>query len=112
MENKKLAQNKSKNLDDELILPKIFIEQEPTRLSSKSAKSFESINSFSNDNPDYNNRSYKDNHKLKNVSFNAKIQVINIHNYKNETRQQYYSKGDEKIEKNIFKNKCELCSIF
>ena len=51
--------------------------------------------------------------KIKRVTFNQKIHIINIHNYKNENKILYYDKNDHENEEEVKKeNKCLSCLIY
>ena len=120
METKKHKnENKHKNNKNTIILPKSYIGQEPIKIKHKRYHSYtEGDIGNGNDNNDQmlENNIYRFNtdRRPKRVSFNKKIQVINIRNYKKENRILYYGKDDEDEEEDPdFKreNKCLLCNI-
>ena len=105
-----------------LVLPKSYIGQEPVKIKHKRYNSLtdDILNkelSSQNSGLEENDMVYRFNtdRKTKRVSFNQRIQVINIRNYKKENRILYYGEDVEKDEDNpnIKKeNKCLTCIIF
>ena len=105
-----------------MVLPKSYIGQEPVKIKHKRYNSLteEILNkelSSQNSGLEENDMVYRFNtdRKPKRVSFNKKIQVINIRNYKKENRILYYGEDVEKDEDNPNikrENKCLTCIIF
>ena len=110
--NKNNDKNEIKKKKNSIILPKSFIAQEPVihgrcrSFGDISAEFFD--NEIDNDSNPYR---FKTDRK-KRVSFNNKIQIINIHNFKNENKILYYGKEDEEKEDIKKENKCISCIIF
>ena len=105
-----------------LVLPKSYIGQEPVKIKHKRYNSLtdDILNkelSSQNSGLEENDMVYRFNtdRKPKKVSFNQKIQVINIRNYKKENRILYYGEDEESDENNHNnkkENKCLTCVIF
>ena len=105
-----------------LVLPKSYIGQEPVKIKHKRYNSLtdDILNkelSSQNSGLEENDMVYRFNtdRKPKKVSFNQKIQVINIRNYKKENRILYYgedAENDENNPNNKKENKCLTCAIF
>ena len=99
-----------------IILPKSYIGQEPVTLRQKRSASITENNLNLNqiegqmDNIPFR---FNTERKMKKVTFNNHIQIINIVNYKNENRILYFG-NDVEDEKEITKkeNKCLSCIIF
>ena len=112
--NGRVPHNKHKN---ELILPKSYIDQQPTTIRpirSYSLSNVSDINNNFNLETDENNiYRFKTERRNKKVSFNKKIHIIKIDNYKNENRKLYYGKDiDEDKKENITtEKKCLSCII-
>ena len=125
--NKFFMESKKHNHDNvhkknTLVLPKSYIGQEPVKIKHKRYNSLtdDILNkelSSQNSGLEENDVVYRFNtdRKPKKVSFNKRIQVINIRNYKKENRILYYGEDAENDEDNhnIKKeNKCLTCFIF
>ena len=114
--NKNHGENEIKKHKKIIILPKSFIAQEPPAINHARSRSFGDISPdfFDNqiDNAIENNPYRFPTERKKRVSFNNKIQIINIHNYKNENKILYYGKEDEEKENNQKETKCISCFIF
>ena len=99
-----------------IILPKSYIGQEPVTFIAKRSASITGKNLNLNQmEGELDNIPFRSNteRKIKKVSFNNHIQIINIVNYKNENRILYFGNQVED-EKEIIKkeNKCLSCIIF
>ena len=116
MESEKLDTN-SIDTKNSITLPKNYIGQDPTVLTHKRANSFtENIfdaNEFDKD-IESNSFRFKTERKKKKVSFNKRIQIINIHNYKYENKILYYGNEVENDDKKYIpkENKCLTCIVF
>ena len=118
MEAKKEMYNENGNKKNKktIFLPKSYIGQEPVTLRAKRSASITENNLNLNeiegqiDNIPFR---YNTERKIKKVTFNNNIQIINIVNYKNENRILYFG-NDVEDEKEIVKkeNKCLSCIIF
>ena len=109
------GEGKHKNHDNKIVLPKSYIGQHK-RYHSFTDEELNNINN-NNDEDNYlanNNYKFNTDRKPKRVSFNKRIQVINIHNYKKENKILYYGNDEENEEENTNvkkENKCLLCMI-
>ena len=109
-------ENGNKKSKKVIILPKSYIGQEPVILRHKrSASITENSLNLNQIEGHIDNIPFRSNteRKIKKVSFNNHIQIINIVNYKNENRILYFGNEIEE-EKEIIKkeNKCLSCIIF
>ena len=116
MEAKKEIYNEKGNKKNKkiIILPKSYIGQEPKTLRAKRSASIIENNLNLNeiegqiDNPFRSNTE----RKIKKVTFNNNIQIINIVNYKNENRILYFGNNVEDQNEIVKKeNKCLSCII-
>ena len=109
-------ENGNKKNKNKIILPKSYIGQKSVMLRTKRSASITEKNLNLNqlegqlDNIPFRSNTER---KIKKVSFNNKIQIINIVNYKNENRILYFG-NEVEDEKDIIKkeNKCLSCNIF
>ena len=117
MERKK---TKHSHRGDKLVLPRSYIGQKPVKIKhircrslteedlkkNKLAKNIESI-----DNTPLGCKTERN--IKKKVSFNNKIQIININNFKNENRFLYFGNDEEdELNSKQKENKCFSCEIF
>ena len=106
---------KHKDHNNKIVLPKSYIGQH-RRYHSHTDEELNKINLDEDNNNDLENNNYRFNtdRKPKKVSFNKRIQVINIPNYKKENKVLYYGNDEENEEENTNikkENKCLLCMI-
>ena len=99
----------------DIVLPKSYIDQEPVTI--KHERSHSLTNSFfeNNINQEIENNNafrFQTERKSKKVSFNKKIQIINIDNFKNGNRMVYEKDFEEdKKENTTRENRCISCII-
>ena len=121
MESKKQKtdNNGNKMNKNVIILPKSYIGQEPIKITHhKRCRSLtDSLNELNNFDDEIEDNPFRcrTERKSKKVTFNKRIHIINIHNYKNENRILYYGNNnyeEEEEEKDKKGNKCLSCSIY
>ena len=115
METKKQkGDGKHKDHNKKIVLPKSYIGLHK-RYHSHTDEELNNINLDLDDNQfDNNNFRFNTDRKPKRVSFNNRIHVINIPNYKKENKTLYYRNDEENEEENSNvkkENKCLLCMI-
>ena len=94
-------------------LPKSYIGQESVKKKHKRSKSLTEGLSEMDDIEENNPYRFNTDRKIKRVTFNQKIHIINIHNYKNENKILYYDKNNPENEEEVKKeNKCLSCMIY
>ena len=113
MEQKK---SKHKEKGNKILLPKSYIGQKPLKIKHVKSRSLTEndlkLNKLDNDIDD-NPYRCKSERKRKKVSFNNKIQIVNIHKYKDDNRLLYFGDNEDIEEKDIKKeNKCFSCEVF
>ena len=117
MEGKK---TKHSNKRDKLVLPRSYIGQKPIKIKHIRCRSLTEEDMKKNkldkniDNIDNTPLRCNTERKIKKkVSFNNKIQIININNFKNENRFLYFGNDEEDELNNKHKeNKCFSCEVF
>ena len=117
MERKK---SKHSNRGDKLVLPRSYIGQKPVKIKHIRCRSLTEEDMKKNkldkniDNIDNTPLRCKTVRNIKKkVSFNNKIQIININNFKDENRFLYFGNDEEDELNNKQKeNKCFSCEIF
>ena len=122
MESKKhkTDNNGNKMNKNVIVLPKSYIGQDPIKITHhKRCRSLtDSLNELNNFDEDIEDNQFRFNTERKNkkVTFNNRIHIINIHNYKNENKILYYENNnfreEEEEEKDKKGNKCLSCSIY
>ena len=97
-------------------MPKSYIGQEQIVKKHRRSKSSTEIpNDINNSEKTTDNNSHrcKSERNIKRVTFNKKIHIIYIHNYKNENKILYYgNKKNKKEEENKKENKCISCIVY
>ena len=109
----KKSDGKHKNHNNKIVLPNSYIGQHK-RYHSLTDEELNNLNYDVDNQIDDNNFKFNTDRKPKRVTFNKRIQVINIRNYKKENRVLCYGNEEENEEENTNvkkENKCLLCII-